>query len=129
MKKIEAIVKPFKVDEVKDALVAVGIEGMTVTEVKGAHSDEGKRGGSPLVGVSPPAEPGIFSDNLPSSERAVGGRGFVRDASQVFQGVWKACQLSILPCARRLLSPNRSGCGAAGSAFRRRCKRSNAPFP
>ena len=35
MKKIEAIVKPFKVDDVKDALIAVGIEGMTVGEVKG----------------------------------------------------------------------------------------------
>jgi nitrogen regulatory protein P-II 1 len=30
MKKIEAIVKPFKMDDVKDALIAVGIEGMTV---------------------------------------------------------------------------------------------------
>jgi len=35
MKKIEAIVRPFKVDQVKDAFVEVGIEGMTVTEVKG----------------------------------------------------------------------------------------------
>ena len=35
MKKIEAIVKPFKMDDVKDALIAVGIEGMTVSEVKG----------------------------------------------------------------------------------------------
>jgi nitrogen regulatory protein PII len=34
MKKIEAIVKPFKMDDVKDALIAVGIEGMTVSEVK-----------------------------------------------------------------------------------------------
>jgi nitrogen regulatory protein P-II 1 len=33
MKKIEAIVKPFKMDDVKDALIAVGIEGMTVSEV------------------------------------------------------------------------------------------------
>ncbi len=35
MKKIEAIIKPFKLDEVKDALNAIGIQGMTVTEVKG----------------------------------------------------------------------------------------------
>ena len=35
MKKVEAIVKPFKLDEVKDALAEVGIQGMTVTEVKG----------------------------------------------------------------------------------------------
>jgi nitrogen regulatory protein PII len=41
MKKIEAIVKPFKVDQVKDALVEVGIEGMTVTEVKGFGRQRG----------------------------------------------------------------------------------------
>ncbi|MCX6917495.1 MAG: P-II family nitrogen regulator [Verrucomicrobia bacterium] len=35
MKKIEAIIKPFKVEEVKDALGEIGIEGMTVSEVKG----------------------------------------------------------------------------------------------
>ena len=35
MKKIEAIVKPFKMDDVKDAWIAVGIEQMTVSEVKG----------------------------------------------------------------------------------------------
>ena len=41
MKKIEAIVKPFKMDEVKDALVALGIEGMTVSEVKGFGRQKG----------------------------------------------------------------------------------------
>ena len=35
MKKIEAIIKPFRLEEVKEALTAIGIEGMTVTEVKG----------------------------------------------------------------------------------------------
>ena len=35
MKKIEAIIKPFKLEDVKDALGDVGIEGMTITEVKG----------------------------------------------------------------------------------------------
>ena len=35
MKKIEAIIKPFKLDEVKDALAREGIQGMTVSEVKG----------------------------------------------------------------------------------------------
>ena len=35
MKKIEAIIKPFKLEEVKEALTGLGIEGMTVTEVKG----------------------------------------------------------------------------------------------
>jgi nitrogen regulatory protein P-II 1 len=41
MKKIEAIVKPFKLDEVKDALATVGINGMTVTEVKGFGRQKG----------------------------------------------------------------------------------------
>jgi nitrogen regulatory protein PII len=41
MKKIEAIIKPFKLEEVKDALGAIGIEGMTVTEVKGFGRQKG----------------------------------------------------------------------------------------
>ena len=41
MKKIEAIVKPFKLDEVKEALQAIGIQGMTVTEVKGFGRQKG----------------------------------------------------------------------------------------
>ncbi len=41
MKKIEAIVKPFKLDEVKEALQGVGIQGMTVTEVKGFGRQKG----------------------------------------------------------------------------------------
>jgi nitrogen regulatory protein P-II 1 len=41
LKKIEAIIKPFKLEEVKEALTAVGIEGMTVTEVKGFGRQKG----------------------------------------------------------------------------------------
>jgi len=41
MKKVEAIVKPFKLDEVKDALNEIGIQGMTVTEVKGFGRQKG----------------------------------------------------------------------------------------
>jgi len=41
MKKIEAIIKPFKLDEVKDALNAIGIQGITVTEVKGFGRQKG----------------------------------------------------------------------------------------
>ncbi len=41
MKKIEAIVKPFKLDEVKEALQRIGIQGMTVTEVKGFGRQKG----------------------------------------------------------------------------------------
>lgn len=41
MKKIEAIIKPFKLEDVKEALSAVGIEGMTVSEVKGFGRQKG----------------------------------------------------------------------------------------
>jgi len=41
MKKIEAIIKPFKLDDVKEALVDAGIEGMTVSEVKGYGRQQG----------------------------------------------------------------------------------------
>src|SRR6266851_1120813 len=41
MKKVEAIIKPFKLEEVKDALGDVGIEGMTVAEVKGFGRQKG----------------------------------------------------------------------------------------
>ena len=41
MKKIEAIIKPFKLDEVKEALADMGIEGMTVSEVKGFGRQKG----------------------------------------------------------------------------------------
>lgn len=48
MKKIEAIIKPFKLDDVKDALSELGISGMTVTEVKG-FGRTGGRGGEGSV--------------------------------------------------------------------------------
>ncbi len=41
MKKVEAIIKPFKLDEVKEALRDVGVQGMTVTEVKGFGRQKG----------------------------------------------------------------------------------------
>jgi nitrogen regulatory protein P-II 1 len=41
MKKIEAIIKPFKLEEVKEALAGLGVEGMTVTEVKGFGRQKG----------------------------------------------------------------------------------------
>jgi len=43
MKRIEAIIKPFKLDEVKAALNAVGIQGMTVTEVRGFGRQKGHK--------------------------------------------------------------------------------------
>src|SRR3970282_1030395 len=43
MKLIEAIIKPFKLDEVKDALLEIGIQGMTVSEVKGFGRQKGHK--------------------------------------------------------------------------------------
>ena len=43
MKLVEAIIKPFKLDEVKDALLEIGIQGMTVTEVKGFGRQKGHK--------------------------------------------------------------------------------------
>ena len=42
MKKLEAIIKPFKLDEVKEALIEIGVKGMTVTEVKGYGRQKGQ---------------------------------------------------------------------------------------
>jgi nitrogen regulatory protein P-II 1 len=60
MKKIEAIIKPFKLDEVKAALTEIGINGMTVTEVKGYGRQKGHseifRGGEYTVDFTPKAK-------------------------------------------------------------------------
>jgi nitrogen regulatory protein P-II 1 len=43
MKKIEAIIQPFKLDEVKDALIGIGVDGITITEVRGHGRQKGHR--------------------------------------------------------------------------------------
>jgi nitrogen regulatory protein P-II 1 len=43
MKKIEAVVQPFKLEEVKEALKAIGIDGMTITEVRGHGRQKGHK--------------------------------------------------------------------------------------
>jgi nitrogen regulatory protein P-II 1 len=43
MKKIEAIIQPFKIDEVKQALMAIGIDGMTISEVRGHGRQKGHK--------------------------------------------------------------------------------------
>ena len=43
MKKVEAIVQPFKLEEVKDALIAIGVDGMTITEVRGHGRQKGHK--------------------------------------------------------------------------------------
>ena len=69
MKKIEAIIKPFKLDEVKDALNAIGIQGITVTEVKGFGRKKGHtelyRGAEYIVDFLPKVKLEIIApDNL-----------------------------------------------------------------
>jgi nitrogen regulatory protein P-II 1 len=60
MKKIEAIIKPFKLDEVKDRLSAIGVQGLTVTEVKGFGRQKGHtelyRGAEYVVDFLPKAK-------------------------------------------------------------------------
>ena len=66
MKKIEAIIKPFKVDDVKEALNAIGIKGMTITEVKGYGRQKGHkeiyRGAEYIVDFIPKAKMEIIVD-------------------------------------------------------------------
>jgi nitrogen regulatory protein PII len=74
MKKIEAIIKPFKLDEVKEALTEIGVQGMTVTEVKGFGRQKGHkevyRGAEYLVEFVPKVKiEAVVSDAL--AQRAV----------------------------------------------------------
>ena len=43
MKKIEAIIQPYKLDEVKDALIGIGVDGMTISEVRGHGRQKGHK--------------------------------------------------------------------------------------
>ncbi|MDQ6630945.1 MAG: P-II family nitrogen regulator [Verrucomicrobiota bacterium] len=72
MKKIEAIIKPFKLEEVKDALSEIGIDGMTVVEVKGFGRQKGHteiyRGSEYTVDFLPKIKLEIvLADNLADS--------------------------------------------------------------
>jgi nitrogen regulatory protein P-II 1 len=77
MKKIEAIVKPFKLEEVKDALAALGIQGMTVIEVKGFGRQKGHteiyRGSEYTVDFLPKVKfEVVLADNLvPTAVEAI----------------------------------------------------------
>ena len=69
MRKVEAIIKPFKLDEVKDALHEIGIHGMTVTEVKGFGRQKGHtelyRGAEYVVDFLPKIKVEVvIADNL-----------------------------------------------------------------
>ncbi|MDA3918094.1 MAG: P-II family nitrogen regulator [Deltaproteobacteria bacterium] len=81
MKKIEAIIKPFKLDDVKEALSEIGIYGMTVTEVSGYGRQKGHkeiyRGAEYVVDFVPK----IKIELVVSSERADEVVDTVRDAA------------------------------------------------
>ncbi len=74
MKKIEAIIKPFKLDEVKEALHEIGLQGMTVTETKGFGRQKGHtelyRGAEYVVDFLPKVKIEIVMDDT-MVERAV----------------------------------------------------------
>ena len=74
MKKVEAIIKPFKLDDVKNALHEVGVTGMTVTEVKGFGRQKGHaeiyRGAEYVIDFLPKIKVEVVLDDL-LVERAV----------------------------------------------------------
>jgi nitrogen regulatory protein P-II 1 len=77
MKKIEAVIKPFKLDEVKDALAEIGVEGMTVTEVKGFGRQKGHteiyRGSEYTVDFLPKIKVDVVldDDNVEAATKAI----------------------------------------------------------
>ena len=79
MKKIEAVIKPFKLEEVKDALAEIGVEGMTVTEVKGFGRQKGHteiyRGSEYTVDFLPKIRLDIVmgDDNVEAATKAIIG--------------------------------------------------------
>ncbi len=75
MKKIEAVIKPFKLEDVKEALVAAGIEGMTVSEVKGYGRQQGHselyRGAEYVVDFIPKVKLEIYVSSQEFADTAV----------------------------------------------------------
>jgi nitrogen regulatory protein P-II 1 len=74
MKKIEAIIKPFKLDEVKEALAREGIQGMTVSEVKGFGRQKGHaelyRGAEYVVDLLPKIKIELLLDDASAAKAA-----------------------------------------------------------
>ncbi|MDL2269875.1 P-II family nitrogen regulator [Desulfosarcina sp. OttesenSCG-928-A07] len=72
MKKIEAVIKPFKLDDVKEALNEIGIHGMTITEVKGYGRQKGHkeiyRGAEYIVDFVPKVKIEIVTDTERAGE-------------------------------------------------------------
>jgi len=102
MKKIEAIIKPFKLEDVKDALVEAGIEGMAISEVKGYGRQQGHtelyRGAEYVVEFIPKVKIEIYVSNDAYAQKAIevikenaltgkigDGKIFVSDISKVIR--------------------------------------------
>lgn len=101
MKKIEAIIKPFKLDEVKEALQDVGIQGLTVTEAKGFGRQKGHtelyRGAEYVVDFLPKVKLEVVVDdaladraieaiqNAAQTGRIGDGKIFVSDIGEVIR--------------------------------------------
>ena len=102
MKKIEAIIKPFKLEDVKDALIEVGIEGMTISEVKGYGRQQGHtelyRGAEYVVEFIPKVKIEIYVSSEEFAQKAIeaikenaltgkigDGKIFVSDISNVIR--------------------------------------------
>src|SRR6202162_641283 len=101
MKKVEAIIKPFKLDEVKEALSSIGVQGLTVSEVKGFGRQKGHtelyRGAEYVVDFLPKVklEAAIKSEMLDRVVEAIekaantgkigDGKIFVSDLEQVIR--------------------------------------------
>ena len=101
MKKIEAIIKPFKLDEVKEALQEIGIQGLSVTEVKGFGRQKGHtelyRGAEYVVDFLPKVKiEVVLSDDMvdtaidaiidaAKTDKIGDGKIFVSDVSQAIR--------------------------------------------
>ena len=102
MRKIEAIIKPFKLEDVKEALVAEGIEGMTISEVKGYGRQQGHselyRGAEYVVEFIPKVKIEIVVSSEDFANRAINvikeaahtgkigdGKIFVTDIEKVYR--------------------------------------------
>jgi nitrogen regulatory protein P-II 1 len=111
MKKIEAIIKPFKLDEVKEALARQGVVGITITEVKGFGRQKGHtelyRGAEYVVDFLP----NVKLEILVTDEDAAAIAKTIEDASRTGQiGDGK---IFILPSRTRCVSDRRAGTSRA----------------
>lgn len=102
MKKIEAIIKPFKLDEVKEALNAIGVKGMTINEVKGFGRQRGHkeiyRGAEYQVDFVPKIQIGVvvdasMSDQVVSIIKEKASTGKIGDGKIFISGIENAIRI------------------------------------